>query len=180
MSAGYSAFHTRPDILKEIVYLASISQNPGPIAQQKLDRVYSFIMGTINKGIRLSKTEEFQLHVFAGAAFAVHTNGKSHSGVIVCMGENGGPSFVIRIQSATQIAATLKELKLLTDEIPIIVHQDNQSAITIALGGEGFGGKSRHMLVRYQFICELADSGEIKIVHCPTNLMRADLLRKVM
>ena len=201
MSAGYLAFHTRPDILKEIVFLASVSQNPGPIAQQKLDRVYSFIMGTINKGIRLSKTEQFQLHVFADASFAVHKNGKSHSGVIVCMGENGGPilakskmqslvslssteaelfALVVGIQSATPIAATLKELKLLTDEIPIVVHQDNQSAITIALGGEGFGGKSRHMRVRYQFVCELADSGEIKIVHCPTNLMRADLLTKVM
>jgi hypothetical protein len=36
------------------------------------------------------------------------------------------------------------------------------------------------MRVRYQFICELADSGDIKIVHCPTNLMRADLLTKVV
>ena len=201
MSAGYLAFHTRPDILKEIVFLASVSQNPGPIAQQKLDRVYSFIMGTIDKGIRFSKSDKFQLHVYADAAFAVHRNGKSHSGVIVCMGENGGPiiakskmqslvslssteaelfALVVGIQSAGPIAAILKELNLLKDEIPVIVHQDNQSAITIALGGEGFGGKSRHMRVRYQFICELADSGDIKIVHCPTELMRADLLTKVM
>ncbi len=201
MSAGYLAFHTRPDILKEIVFLASVSQNPGPLAQQKLDRVYSFIKGTINKGIRFSKSDKFQLHVYADAAFAVHRNGKSHSGVIVCMGENGGPiiakskmqslvslssteaelfALVVGIQSASPVAAILKELNLLTSEIPIIVHQDNQSAITIAVGGEGFGGKSRHMRVRYQFICELADSGEIKIVHCPTELMRADLLTKVM
>ena len=48
------------------------------------------------------------------------------------------------------------------------------------MGGEGFSGKSRHMRVRYQFICELAETGEIKIVHCPTEFMRADLLTKVM
>jgi hypothetical protein len=201
MSAGYLAFHTRPDILKEIVFLASVAQNPGPIAQQKLDRVYSFIMGTLNKGIRFSKAEKMQLHVFADAAFAVHKNGKSHSGVIVCMGAEGGPiiakskmqslvslssteaelfALVVGIQSAMPVASILNELNLLTAGIPIIVHQDNQSAITIALGGEGFGGKSRHMRVRYQFICELAKKGEINIVHCPTESMRADLLTKVM
>ena len=201
MSAGYLAFHTRPDILKEIVYLASTAQNPGPIAQQKLDRVYSYIKATANKGIRFSKSENLQLHVYADAAFAVHKNGKSHSGVIVCMGNSGGPilakskmqslvslssteaelfALVVGVQSATPIATILQELNLLKKEIPIIVHQDNQSAITIALGGEGFSGKSRHMRVRYQFICELAETGEIKIVHCPTEFMRADLLTKVM
>ena len=201
MSAGYLAFHTRPDILKEIVHLASTANNPGPIAQQKLDRVYSYIKGTVDKGVRFSKSENLQLHVYADAAFAVHKNGKSHSGVIVCMGSSGGPilakskmqslvslssteaelfALVVGVQSATPIALILRELDVLKKEIPIIVHQDNQSAITIALGGEGFSGKSRHMRVRYQFICELVDSGEIKIVHCPTEYMRADLLTKVM
>jgi Fe2+ transport system protein FeoA len=63
---------------------------------------------------------------------------------------------------------------------PIRVLQDNISAITIAKGGEGYAGKSRHMRVRYQYLCEMSEDGIIRFAHCPTKEMIADICTKPM
>lgn len=198
----YLAIHTRPDILKEVIFLASISNNPGPVAEAKLNRVYGYVLATVDKGIYFTKMEsdDFYLNLYADASFAVHNNGRSHSGVILCFGKNGAPiiakskmqslvslssteaelfALVYGVQLAQPIVRLVHELGIL-NEAPIIIHQDNQSAITIAIGGEGFSGKSRHMRVRYHFLCEMLSNGEIKIVHCNTENMRADILTKPM
>ncbi len=60
-----------------------------------------------------------------------------------------------------------------------IFHQDNQSAMKMERNGRSScGQKSRHIDIRYFFIKDRVDSGEIDIVHCPTEMMVADFFTK--
>ena len=43
MSLMFLATRTRPDILKEVVYLSSFALNPGPIASNKLNRIVGYL-----------------------------------------------------------------------------------------------------------------------------------------
>jgi hypothetical protein len=60
-----------------------------------------------------------------------------------------------------------------------VFYQDNQSAIKLETNGRASAGKqSRHIDIRYFFIKDRVDSGEITIEHCPTDEMLADFFTK--
>ena len=193
----YLACHTRPDILKECVFLASHIMNPGPIARAKLNRLYGYLRATPDLGIFITGGD-LQLTVYTDASYAVHRNGRSHSALVISLGMDSGPVMVkSKAQPIVTTSSTEAEIQALFSGvqkvssiyrilleigihhgIPIRVLQDNISAITIAKGGEGYGGKSRHMRVRYQYLCEMSEDGVITFVHCPTDRMIADLCTK--
>ena len=60
-----------------------------------------------------------------------------------------------------------------------LVHQDNQSAMRMEVNGRtSCTGNSRHINIRYFFVKDRVDSGEVKIVYCPTGRMLADYFTK--
>jgi hypothetical protein len=58
------------------------------------------------------------------------------------------------------------------------VYQDNMSTISLVKAGKPTSDRSRHIHVRYFFIKDRVDNGEIKIEHLPTDEMAADILTK--
>ena len=191
----YIVQHTRPDFMFPVNYLTTLVSSPPRAIIPHLDRVFGYLHGTLGKGLLLG-AESTGLTMIADAAYAIHRDGKSHSGVIVKMGDS-----TIAAQSAKQKLVTmssteaeleamvsglkrlqpirrlLEELDLLATD-PTIVQQDNKSAITIASSGEGYSGKSKHMRVRYHAVAEQIANGEIAIEHCPTIKMLSDVLTK--
>ena len=60
-----------------------------------------------------------------------------------------------------------------------ILFQDNKSAILLETKGRSSAGKwMRHLDVRYFFIKDIVDRGNLEIQHCPTESMVADFLTK--
>ena len=60
-----------------------------------------------------------------------------------------------------------------------VVYQDNKSAILLETNGTFIKGKrSKHIDVRYFFIKDRVDKGEVNIVWCPALDMRADCFTK--
>jgi hypothetical protein len=60
-----------------------------------------------------------------------------------------------------------------------VVYQDNQSAILLENNGAASSGKrTRHLDVRYFFVCDRIGSGEMRVEYCPTGDMVADILTK--
>ena len=60
-----------------------------------------------------------------------------------------------------------------------IVYQDNQSTILLADNGKASSGRrTRHINIRYFFIKDRIDSGEVKVEYCPTKDMVADYFTK--
>jgi hypothetical protein len=198
MSIMFVAIRTRPDILKECIFLSSFALSPGKTSFQKLTRVYQYVYGTLDRGIRLGG-EGAQLIVHSDASFGIHLNGRSHSGTVITLAPFGGPIIAkSKMQSLVTLSSTEAELVAAVDGVrraeylqrtlteltfptyPIILRQDNQSTITIIKNGEGYKGKSRHMRVRYGYLNDLFRTEELLIEYEPTNLMVADLLTKPM
>ena len=60
-----------------------------------------------------------------------------------------------------------------------VLHQDNKSAMLLEKNGRASSGKrTRHVNIRYFFIKDRVDSGEVSIEHCPTEEMAADYFTK--
>ena len=62
-----------------------------------------------------------------------------------------------------------------------ILYQDNQSAMKMEKNGRGScTGNSRHIDIRYFFVKDRIDKGEIEVVYCPTEKMLADYFTKLL
>ena len=60
-----------------------------------------------------------------------------------------------------------------------ILYQDNTSAILLENNGRSSSGKStRHIKIRYYFIKDRIESGDLEIQHCPTDDLIADYMSK--
>jgi hypothetical protein len=194
-SLMYLAQHTRPDMLFPVNYLSTLARSPPTDVLVHLDRAFGYLHGTVTKGLLLG-ADSTGLTLIADAAYAIHADGKGHTGVVVQMG--GSPVLVQSLKqklvtlSSTEaeldalvsglkrlqpIRRLLEEINLLSRD-PTKVKQDNKSTITIATSGEGYSGKSKHMRVRYHAIAEQIANNEIKFEHCPTTKMISDMLSK--
>ena len=60
-----------------------------------------------------------------------------------------------------------------------VLYQDNQSAILLEKNGKASSGKrTRHINIRYFFIKDRIDKGEVEVVFCPTEEMVGDFFTK--
>ena len=59
-----------------------------------------------------------------------------------------------------------------------IVHQDNKSTITLAEKGKSTSNRTRHVNIRYFFVKDRIEKGDIKIVYEKTEEMVADFFSK--
>ena len=61
----------------------------------------------------------------------------------------------------------------------IVVYQDNQSAMLLANNGWASSSKcTRHMNIRYFFITDRIQAGDLRVEYCPTDDMIADFFTK--
>ena len=62
---------------------------------------------------------------------------------------------------------------------PNIIGQDNKSAILLEQNGKGSSSKrTRHINVRFFFIHDRINSGEVEVQHCPTEQMLGGFFTK--
>ena len=60
-----------------------------------------------------------------------------------------------------------------------VLYQDNTSAIQLENNGKTSSGqRTRHINIRYFFIKDKVESGEVTIIYCPTKDMIADFFTK--
>ena len=130
------------------------------------------------------------------AAFAVHPDMKSHSGMSMTMGK-GSITSLSRKQKLNTRSSTEAELVAVDDCMAQvlwtkfflqaqgydtkanIVLQDNTSAIKLEKNGQkSMGQRSRHINIRYFFVTDQIEKGNVEIEYCPTDKMVGDYLSK--
>jgi hypothetical protein len=189
----------RIDVLKECICLAMRSHNPGPTSWKLLRQVIHYLKMNPNFVVNFG-ADNTELHVYCDAGYGEHADGRSHTGIYVTLGNNAGPIMVkSKKQGLVTQSSTEAEMLALTDavkrarsiarllvelgfnsRIKIKVSQDNTSTMQLARIGEGMGGKAKHFRVRYHFLSELINDGELVLVYCNTLNMIADFLTKPM
>ena len=61
----------------------------------------------------------------------------------------------------------------------IEMHSDNQGAIALSKD-DRFHQRTKHINIRYHFIRQHIENGNITLVYCPTENMTADILTKAL
>lgn len=194
----YLAKRTRPDILTAVSFLTTRVKAPTSHDQDKLMRVLKYLRGTKSLGIVLERTSVAPL-AFIDASYGVHDDFKSHSGLVITLGK--GPLFVASSkQKLNTKSSTEAEVVAISDKTgdvlwfnellrqqegykgestsAAVIYQDNKSAIRLAEYGKTASTNTRHMNIRYFFIKDKLESGELKIEHLNTNEMVADIMTK--
>jgi len=204
MSVYYLAARTRPDLLFHITVMAMRITDCNENDEKKMHKLLRYILATKDRGVVL-KPRGTTLHFYVDAAYAIHANARSHSGLYVTLGGDdydatniGGPIFARSVsQKVVTLSSFESELTAVHQNImsvtmfrsimsdlgfdqsgPSLLMQDNQATILVIKRGQEFRGRSKHIDVRYFYITELINSGVIKVVYVPTDEMIADALSK--
>ena len=154
-----------------------------------------YLNGTSELGIKLGKYgSDMGLTVYADASYAVHPDCKSHGGIVVYT--NRGPVYIkCAKHKVVSKSSTEAELITLSDAVSIAAYninflkgqgydvcadlkQDNTSTIKLAENGRSNSDRTKHIQVRYFFVKQYLDENVMKISHCPTKEMIADVLTK--
>mmetsp|Transcript_26947 Transcript_26947/g.39877 ORF Transcript_26947/g.39877 Transcript_26947/m.39877 type:complete len:422 (-) Transcript_26947:45-1310(-) len=192
----YIMKRTHPDLEPTIAFLSTRVSCSTVDDWGKLKRLLQFIKRTINDKRIIGGDGLQDLLTWVDAAYAVHVNMHSHTGG--CMSFGLG---TLHARSSKQKlntkSSTEAELVGVSDYLPyniwIIIFlkeqgytlrkntlkQDNQSAIRMECNGQNScTGNSRHVNIRYFFVQDRIDKGEIEVEYCPTDSMLADFFTK--
>jgi hypothetical protein len=165
--------------------------------ERKLNRAMQYLNSTRTVGMCLGVSEPLQVTAYIDASYGVHADGKSHSGAVITLGQ--GPVLCRSTkQKIVTKSSTESELVAVSDEIamavwtrdflryqghdtgPVVLFQDNMSTIAMIQNGASSSHRTKHIKIRYFFICERVADGEIVVKHKPTVQMIADILTKAL
>ena len=162
----------------------------------KLERLLSYLQDTRDLPLTLGIESLQVVKWWTDASFAVHHDLKSHSGVLGSLGR-GAIFAKSRAQKLNTISSTESEVVASSEALAqalwttsflkhqgynvknALLHQDNQAAIRLHENGIMSRKKgSRHIDIRFFFLKDRIDRGEVEIAFCGTEHMVADFLSK--
>ena len=190
----FLAKRARPDIQTTIAYLCTRVKEPDEGDWEKLIRLLRYLNGTEEAKLILSAENLSVIKWYVDAAFAVHTDFKSHTGAVMTFGQ-GAIQTLSRKQKLNTKSSTDAELVGADDAAVMILwtmlfleaqgykvernvlYQDNKSAILLEINGKKSAGKrSRALNIRYFFLTDQVEKGNLKIEYCPTENMIGDYM----
>ena len=138
--------------------------------------------------------DPFTVIGYIDASYAVHFDFKSHTGAMVTLGAgpivaessrqklNTKSTMESEVVGATDASNNVFYLRNFLIEQgyklePAKIFQDNQSTLAILKTGQ-MSKRSRHINIRYFYLRDKVESGELELEYIPTNDMLADLLTK--
>jgi hypothetical protein len=186
-----------PEILVAIAFLTTRINVVDSDDMSKLARVQGYIRNVKDRGIRLHiGNGEIIVRAHVDASYNVHVDGKSHTGCVVTVGDGGAIYFRSAKQKIVTKSSTEAELVAASDSAgvslhianflrdqgysvpPVLLYQDNKSAIALLGRGYSTSDLTKHISLRYFWIKERTSNGEMVIEFCPTARMFANVLTK--
>ena len=187
---------SRPDIQQTISVLCTRVQDSNESDWKKLTRMMKYLNGSADKELVLSAKNLQVIKWYVDASFAVHPDFKSHTGAVMTMGR-GAIQSISRKQKLNTRSSTEAELIGVDDAMVMILwtklfleeqgygikenilYQDNKSAILLEKNGRKSAGKqSRALNIRYFFVTDQVEKGNLVIDYCPTEEMVGDFMTK--
>ena len=186
----------RPDLETVISFLMTRVSKSDEDDWKKLGRVIAFVKVTIND-IRIIGTDSLsKLFTWIDAAYAVTADMKSQTGGAMSLGlgvlHGKSSKQKLNLKSSTE-AELVGSIDYLPYNIWLMnfmsaqgyeivdnsLYQENQSTILMLKNGRNScTGNLRHIHIRYFFVKDRVDKGEIKVEYCPTLQMVADYFTK--
>jgi hypothetical protein len=194
----FACKRARPDIHTATTFLCTRVKQPSENDWEKLLRMMNYLNGSREEVLFLSADDLHVVKWYVDASFAVHSDFRSHTGGAMSYG-TGVPISVSRKQKLNTRSSTEAELVAVDDVSNLIlwtrlfldeqgyrisrnvVHQDNKSAVLLETNGKRSSSKrTRAINIRYFFIADQVEKGNVEIRCCPTNLMIGDFFTKLL
>ena len=140
-------------------------------------------------------TESLTINAFVDASYGIHKDMKSHTGTVIIIGQGAiyakSSKQKINTKSSTEaelvgISDSLNTILWLRNFIieqgytipPVKLLQDNMSTINMVKSGKTTSERTRHIVIKFYFICDRYQSKEIDVEYIQTDQMIADALTK--
>jgi len=169
-------------------------KGPDKDNNKKLARVIQYIGDTQN--IALTIKADDNPHWWVNSSYSIHPDMKSHMGVLMLIGK-GCTYMASSKQKLNTKSSTEAELVVIDVAMGQIlwtrhflaaqgihvstttIYQDNKSKILLSENGRLSSGKRTwHLNVRYFFLTDKIQKGEVKVTYCPNENMLADFFTK--
>ncbi|XP_074377069.1 secreted RxLR effector protein 161-like [Apium graveolens] len=191
--------HTWPDISYAVGMVSRYMERPTILHQNVVKRILRYIKGTLDYGLIYSKQGGNNiLTVYLDSDLTGNIDDRrSTGGIVFYLNENMitwmsqkqkcvalsscEAEFMVATAAACQGMWLRNVLSQVMNECigPIVLYIDNKSAIDLAKN-HVFHGRSKHISIRYHFIRECVERGEIVIKHIASEHQRADILTKAL
>jgi hypothetical protein len=199
-SCMFAANRTYPECLLSATHLSTKYYRADETDERNALRMIEYMCNDTNHCLYL-RPKSTRVVSAADSSHAVHEDAKSHSGGCVGMEgyDNNHAYYIFVCGKQPIIAKSSCEAELIAqstvgdyavwlndflDELgykstePIIMYQDNTSAIRIGSQGTGTFKRSKHIKVRYFWLKELVEMGELLFIYLSSSEMVADILTK--
>ncbi|XP_074383534.1 secreted RxLR effector protein 161-like [Apium graveolens] len=173
--------HTRPDISFVVGSISHFMEKPTQLHLNAVKRVLRYVRGTLEYGLRYARG--FGNHMLTGFSDSDYASScgdrRSTSGMVFYLSENL-ITWISQKQRCVALSTCEAEFMAATAAAcQVNLYIDNKSAIDLAKNPV-FHGRSKHIDVRYHFIRECVERGEIVINHISFDKQCADILTKAM
>ena len=193
----YLMIHSRPDIAYSINKMSQFNSNPNIQHLNYIKRIFSYLKKTINLGIKIDLSNNFQLKAYVDASFADDANiRKSTTGFVIFI--DNTPIFwrskkqnlvakstmeaeMIALETATSEIIWIRNLlnELNFNQHCTNIYCDNTSAIEFATN-QNLNSRNKYIDIRKCFIKEYIKNNIIKLNYIESNLNIADIFTKTL
>ncbi len=191
----YLAKRARLDILTATSFLCTRVTKPTKSDQRKLLHVLGYLRLTIDYKYVIAPSQPLRVVAYIDAAFAMHADSKSHSGIAVfiagvlvysssrkqaCVTKSPTESELVALSDNIGLVELFHEFItfLVSDKVSTpVIYQDSTSVITLVTQGGGVT-RARHLRNRMHLVKEAVDEQRHNVRHCKMTEMIADGLTK--
>ena len=191
----YLANRINGECLVACAFLSGRVQQPTEEDMRKLQRVLRYLSANPDLRLTLQVGDTVGVVQYTDASYGVHADGKSHTGSSITLGAGAVHARSVKQKINTK-SSTEAELVGLSDEasrglwcnlfleqqgydVPALTQlQDNQSTIRLGMKGCATAQRTRHINIRYFWITDYVERGEMSLEYMPTGDMIADGLTK--
>jgi hypothetical protein len=192
----YVTKRARPDTCTSVAFLTTRVREPDKHDWIKLTHLIKYLRGSKDLPLILSADGSGILKWWIDGSFATHPNMKGHTGGGLSMGR-GFPIVTSVKQKLNTRSSTETEIVSVDDCMPAvcwtryfmdaqgygvkenIAYQDNMTAMLLEKNGKASSSKrTKHINIRYFFVTDRINKGELTIEWCPTGDMIGDFMTK--
>lgn len=183
----------RVELCTAVGLLSTKMQQPTEHDMDCLLHLRKYINGTRDLAMWITPETTMQVHASADAAFGVHADGKSVTGMVVRLGPRSAPIIAKHSkQKSVATSSTVAELMAIcatTEEVlwikqlledmgvnqdTVEIENDNQAAAVLTERGPSGTGRTKWVNVRYWWVHEQMESGAVRLVYVPSEELIAD------
>jgi hypothetical protein len=197
-SLMYATCATRPDLAFAVSYLSQFASHPTQAHWAALKRVLRYIKGTLDLSLTFRHSSERSnnaavIHGFSdsdygnnarsvmGYAFilaggAITWSSNRMPNVTLSSSESEYNGLTNAAKEAMWLRTFLSELHL-QPAAPMVIYGDNQAALSIARNQQ-YHTATKHIAIKWHWIREVIESGDVQVQHMPTKDMTADIFTK--